>query len=99
MAFIKRYLFWVALAAGLYVLLNYHFLFIGGGKVEFLKKVTPTLECTFYSLANKSNTLVFSREDLREAGVADMLVEIGRMSEAERDRLIAKFEEEDSEGY
>jgi len=99
MAFIKRYFFWVVLAAGLYVLMNYHFILIGGSEVEFLKKVKPTLECTFYSLANKTNTLVLSREDLREAGVADLLVEIGRMSEAERDRLMAKFEGEDSEDY
>ena len=79
----------------MYILLNYHFIF-SGSSVKFLRKATPTLECTFYSIDNKTNKLILSREDLVDAGIADLLVEVGRMSEEHRDIFMEKYEAEDA---
>ncbi len=53
MYFFKRVLFWGSIAAILYVLLGYHFIFFGGTNVRMLKKSNFTLEHTFFSVAEK----------------------------------------------
>lgn len=97
MSFLKKTLICGAIAAILYVLLSYHFIFFGWTSVETLKKSKLTLEYTVYSAVGKGNALILSRKELREDGIADLLVEIGRMSEKERDRLMKRYEEEEGE--
>ena len=95
MTFLKRILFWGSLAAILYVIMGYHFIFIGKTP-RILKKSKLTLSYTIFSIPKegKSNRSILAIDALREVGIADLLVEEGRMTEKERKALMAKYEEE-----
>jgi hypothetical protein len=93
MSFLKKILLWGTLAALLYILLSYHFIFFGK-EVKLLRKSKYTLEYTFYNTTGKSNRSILENDDLRNDGIADLLVEMGVMSEEERERIMSKFEEE-----
>lgn len=91
MSFEKK-LFWVAVLAGIvYALLSYHFIYFGGTKIKLLEKSELTLNYTFYSVPGKTNKMILAKEPLREDGIADLLVEMGRMTEAEKERLLEKY--------
>jgi hypothetical protein len=92
MTFLKRILLFGSIAAILYVLLGYHFIFFSGSRVRMLKKSRFTLEYTFFSAHGKSNATILAIDDLRENGIADLLVEMGEMSEAEMDALMHRYE-------
>jgi hypothetical protein len=92
MYFFKRVLLWGGIVAILYVLLGYHFIFFGGTKVRMLKKSNFSLENTFYSVDGKSNASILGVEQLREDGIADLLVDMGKMSEREKNRLMARYD-------
>ena len=94
MRIVKKIIFWGCLAAIGYVLLSFHFIYFGGTTVKLLKKSQLTLKYTFYSTKGKTNKLILSRDALREDGIADLLVEMGMMSEEERDMLLTKYQEE-----
>jgi len=85
-------LVWGILAAILYALLSYHFVFIGK-KVKLLKKSHLTLNYTFYSIQGKKNKKIISIDDLRKDGIADLLVEVGRMSPEQRDMFLDQYHE------
>jgi hypothetical protein len=89
---LKRIIFWVVLAAIVYALLGYHFIFFGGVTIRMLKKSRFTVDYTFYSVHGKQISTILAIDDLREDGIADLLVDMGRMSEAERDELMARYE-------
>jgi len=78
------------------MLLAFHYIYFGGVKVKMLKKTNYTLMETFTDLSSKAitNKKILQNDALREAGLADLLVDMGRMSEKERDRIMAKYEEE-----
>ncbi|HEN21356.1 MAG TPA: hypothetical protein ENN86_05030 [Desulfobacteraceae bacterium] len=97
MAFLKRVLFWGLLVTVLYVLLGYHFIYIGSRNFKILKKTRLTLNYTFFSVALRTNEGILAVDELRKAGIADLLVDVGLMSEEARDRILEKYEEEDSE--
>ncbi len=92
MYFFKRVLFWGSIAAILYVLLGYHFIFFGGTNVRMLKKSNFTLEYTFFSVHGKGNSTILAIDELREDGIADLLVDMGEMSERQKDKLMARYE-------
>jgi hypothetical protein len=92
MHFLKRVLLWGGIAAILYVLLAYHLIFFGGTRVRMLKKSSVTLEYTFFSAHGKSNATIMAVDELREAGIGDLLVDMGKMSEKERNALMARYE-------
>ena len=97
MTFIKRILFWGILGGILYVLLSFHFIYFGGRTVKLLKKSKLTLNYTFFSTSLKTNRHIISVDELRKDGIADLMVEMGRMSEKERERLLEYYEEEEEE--
>ena len=92
MHFLKRVLLWGGIAAILYVLLTYHLIFFSGTSVRMLKKTNFSLEYTFFSAHGKSNATIMAVDALREAGIGDLLVEMGKMSEKERNALMGRYE-------
>lgn len=85
---------WIGIGGILYVFLSHHFIYFGGKRFELIKKQKLTFHYTFYSASLKPNESILSIDALREAGIADLLVETGRMSEKERERLMARYESE-----
>lgn len=88
---IKQYLLIAAAAAALYFVLDNHFV-IEGHSVHLLKKTSLNLHETFVSLDNKRAESVLKNNRLREAGIGDLLVELGKISEEKKNRLESKFD-------
>ncbi|HDG97049.1 MAG: hypothetical protein DRG71_00235 [Deltaproteobacteria bacterium] len=83
---------WGLLVAAMYFILSYHFIF-DGLHVSLLKKSNPTLNYTFFSLQGKDVRKVLDIEELREDGIADVLVERGFITDEKAERLLARYEE------
>jgi hypothetical protein len=99
MTFGKKIAFWGTLAALLYVLLSYHFIFEKISLLsppQLLKKSKLTLNNTFVSLHGKSNEAIVAMDDLREDGIADLLVEMGRLSEEQKELLMYRYEKDET---
>jgi hypothetical protein len=87
----KKLIVWACVAGVAYVLLSNHFIFVGGTP-KILKKSKMTLEYTIFSTQGKTNEAILKVDDLRNDGIGQMLVRMGRMSEDELDRLTSKIE-------
>jgi hypothetical protein len=91
---IKLFIF-VVLGAALYVILSYHFIFIGNS-ITMLKKTYMTLDYTIFSTKAKSVESILAIDELREAGIGELLVKMGKKGKAlERYRQESEEEEED----
>lgn len=77
------------MAAG-YFLLSNHFIF-EGMQVYLLKKNGLNLHYTFYSITQKNPETIIMVDKLREAGIGDLLVELGKITEEERFQLESQF--------
>jgi len=95
MKFVKKILIFAVLGGGLYFLLSYHFIIIGKD-IKLLQKSSLTLNYTIFSTKAKTNESILSIDVLREDGIGDLLVEVGKMSEDELELLMIKYSEEDS---
>ncbi len=73
---LKQYALIAAGLALLWFVLDNHFI-IDGHNVHLLRKSTPNLNDTFVSLDNKRPESIIQNERLREAGIGDLLVELG----------------------
>jgi len=91
---IKKYLFYAVLIGIVYFMLAYHYIYIGGKQVRLLKKETLNLKYTFYSIVNKQPQTIMKIDVLREAGIGDILVDAGVISEAQKEQLIYQQEYE-----
>ncbi|MBN1833356.1 MAG: hypothetical protein JW896_14725 [Deltaproteobacteria bacterium] len=94
MVFFKKLLFWAILCGILYFFLSYHIIYIDKS-LRLLKKSELTLEYTFYSADLKTNKAILSVDPLREDGIGDLLIETGRITEEEMERLVDMIEEKD----
>ncbi|MBT8371869.1 MAG: hypothetical protein KJO34_12965 [Deltaproteobacteria bacterium] len=88
---LKQYILIAVAAAALYFVLDNHFI-ISGYQVRTLKKAEMNLHDTFVSLDNKRPESVLKNDRLREAGIGDLLVEFGMISEEKKTRLENKFD-------
>jgi hypothetical protein len=88
---IKKWILWGILGAAFYFVLSYHFIVINSS-VKMLQKIELGLNYTFFSTKAKTNETIMRIDELREAGIGDLLVEMGRITEEEKEKLIAKFE-------
>ena len=61
---------------------------------QLLKKSYLTLEYTFYNVTTKRPENIMKIDLLREAGIGDLLVDIGRLTEGKKQELEARFEYE-----
>jgi hypothetical protein len=87
---LKQYALVAAAAALLWFVLDNHFI-IDGHNVHLLKKSTLDLHDTFVSLDNKKPESVIQNERLREAGIGDLLVELGIITRDEQSRWENKY--------
>jgi len=92
MPFWKKILLWGGLALCLYIALSYHFIFFGWSNIKILKKSELTLSYTFFSAQGKTNKVILAIDPLREDGIADILVEVGRMSEERKEAILDLYE-------
>ena len=89
MNFVKRYIWWVILAGALYGLLSFHFIIIGR-TVKFLKKEKITLNDTFFSTKGKRVETILDNDALRDAGIGDILVDHGMITEERLEKLFQR---------
>jgi hypothetical protein len=87
---LKQYLLIALAGAAIWFLLDNHFI-IQGRNFYLLKKTTPDLHDTFVSLNNKKPNTLLENERLREAGIGDLLVELGMLTEDQKDQLESKY--------
>ena len=95
MVFLKRLLLWGLIGALIYSLLSFHIIFFNWDEISFLKKSRLTLRYTFYMAGGKSGKNIMSIDQLRRAGIGDLLVEEGKITEEEKEFLLDKYAEED----
>ena len=95
MEFVKKVILWASLVAVFYVLLAFHYVYFGGTQIRFLKKSEYTLKYTFFSTHGKTVEKILSIDELREAGIGDLLVDMGLMKASKLERIMAKYEEEE----
>ena len=77
-------------AAALYFVVENNF-FIKKHGVYRLPKATLNLHDTFTSLDNKRPSTVLQNDELRDAGIGDLMVELGMLTEEKKNRLEAKY--------
>lgn len=94
---ITKAIVWIGVGGVLYLVSCHHFIYLGGRKLKLLKKKQPSFSRTFFSTSLKSNEMILSDKVLREAGIAELLIEMGLMNEKERDRIIARIEAKEEE--
>ena len=87
---LKQYALIAVAAFALWCILDNHFIF-EGRHVHLLKKNELNLHDTFVSLHNKRPETILQNDRLREAGIGDLLVEIGMLTEDEKEKLESKY--------
>lgn len=87
---LKKTIIWGIVGGFFYFLLSHHIIFVGT-KAKLLKKSNLTLEYTIFSTQGKNNASILDIGPLREDGIGELLVEMGKMSQAELDRLLEKY--------
>jgi hypothetical protein len=87
---IKQYILIAVIAAAGYFIMDNHFIFYGT-KIHLLKKTSLHLHYTFFSIKGKRPNSVMKIDYLREAGIGDLLVELGMINEEQRTKLESKY--------
>ena len=87
---LKQYFLIALAAAALYFVLDNHFIF-KKNRFYLLPKSTLNLHDTFVSLDNKRPETIMESEDLRDAGIGDLLVELGLLTEERKSQLESKY--------
>jgi hypothetical protein len=87
---IKQYILIAVLAAAGYFIMNNHFI-IDGSDVHLLKKTSLHLHYTFYSIKQKKPAVIMKIDYLREAGIGDLLVDLGIIDDEEKSRLESQY--------
>jgi len=91
---LKHYALIALAVAALYFVLSHHFVF-KGYRVYLLPKSSLNLHDTFVSLDNKRPATVLHNDELREAGIGDLLVELGLVSEERKSQIESRYFYED----
>ena len=87
---LKQYAIMAAAAFALWAILDNHFIF-EGHHVHLLKKSELNLHDTFVSLNNKRPETIMKNDRLREAGIGDLMVELGMLTENEKSHIESKY--------
>ena len=92
----KKIIVWGSLAAAVYFLTGYHYILFGK-TVKMLKKSKHNFSYMVYNTTGKKVETILAIDELREHGIADLLVEMRMISKAKRDKLMAQYEEYEEE--
>ena len=90
---LKKYLLYAVIAGLFYMLIAHHYIYTGGENIHItnsfrmLKKEKLNLRYTFFSIQKKNPKNIMKIDVLREAGIGDILVEYGIITEAEKTSL------------
>ncbi len=89
----KTYIIYAVVGGILWFIMAHHFIFY---EKQFytLKKAKLHLDYTFYSIQEKSPWAILEIDELREAGIGEILVEIGYIEEDERLKIEETIEDE-----
>jgi hypothetical protein len=87
---LKQYFFIALAAAALYFVLDNHFIF-KKNRFYLLPKSTLNLHDTFVSLDNKRPETIMESEDLRDAGIGDLMVDLGMLTDEEKQKIETQF--------
>ena len=87
---LKQYLLIAVVAFAGYFILNHHVIF-DGKQVYLLKKTSMHLHYTFYSIKQKRPEIIMQIDKLRDAGIGDLLVELGKISDEEKYQLESRY--------
>ncbi len=87
---IKQYILIAVLAVAAYFMMSNHFIFYGTN-LHLLKKPTLHLHYTFFSIKEKRPRSVMKIDYLREAGIGDLLVELGMINQQQRADLESEY--------
>jgi hypothetical protein len=90
---IKQYLLIALVVAAGYFIMNNHLIF-DGKKVYLLEKTSLHLHYTFFSINQKKPDTIMKVDELRDAGIGELLVELGKMSSEDKYRLESKYSSE-----
>ena len=93
---LKQYLLYAGIIAVGYFMLSHHFIY-HNKKVFLLPKEELTMEYTFYSLDNKRAETILRVDELRYAGIGELLVKRNLVSREEMQMLEDKYYMEDQE--
>ena len=91
---IKQYILIVVLAGAAYFMMSNHFIFYGTN-IHLLKKPELHLHYTFFSIKEKRPSSIMKIDYLREAGIGDLLVELGMIDEEKRAMLENEYSSDD----
>ncbi|RPH49924.1 MAG: hypothetical protein EHM85_00185 [Desulfobacteraceae bacterium] len=91
---IRSYIIIAIIAYGLYFVLDHHFI-IDGKDFYLLEKSELTLSYTFFNITDRKIESILKIDDLRNDGIGDLLVELGLITEENKNKLEAKFDAED----
>ena len=87
---LKQYFLIALAAAALYFVLDNHFIF-KKNRIYLLPKLTLNLHDTFVSLDNKRPETIMENEDLRDAGIGDLMVDLGMLTDEEKQKIETKL--------
>jgi hypothetical protein len=92
---IRNYILIAIAAYGLYFVVAHHFIIdVDNKDFYLLKKSELTLAYTFYNIKDRKIESILKIDDLRRDGIGDLLVELELITEAEKNKLEAKFDAE-----
>lgn len=85
--------------AGIFLLIGYFFasrhIIINQSDFHTLEKSYLTFEYTFYNVTDREPENIMRIDLLREAGIGDLLVEMGMLGEMRKEKLEYRFEYEE----
>jgi len=87
---LKQYLLIALAAAAVYFLLDNHFI-MKKNRFYLLQKTSLNLNDTFVSLENKRPETIMENDDLRDAGIGDLMVELGMLTDEKKSQLESKY--------
>jgi hypothetical protein len=94
---IRSYLL-IALAIGaFYFLLSHHIVFTSYNDFNLLNKSELTLKYTFFSMKQQSPERILRIAELRQAGIEDLLLEKGMVSEDRLNKILDDISDQEYE--